>query len=212
MEEERNNLVNLEKAQLIEIILKLKGDLSKQHDDFVKLTNLRLYNLERSQYMYEQYGRRESLEFTGIPETITDARLEDEVIEIMKEARVEVDDRPLKKMDVTAVHRLADKKTTIVRVVNRKFVKQALINGKNLKNSKRYGENSKIYLNDSFCSEFRFLNFVIRKALREYNIYRYKIRNGITYVQKDEYSLFVQIGHVNDLENLQIPIPERRTR
>ena len=97
MEEERNNLVNLEKAQLIEIILKLKGDLSKQHDDFVKLTNLRLYNLERSQYMYEQYGRRESLEITGIPETITDARLEDEVIEIMKEARVEVDDRPLKK-------------------------------------------------------------------------------------------------------------------
>jgi hypothetical protein len=214
MEEERNNLVNLEKEQLVEIILKLKVDLSKQHDDFMKLTNLRLYNLERSQYMYEQYGRRECLEITGIPETITDTMLEDEVIEIMKEARVEVDDRPLNKMDITAVHRLADKKTTIVRVVNRKFVKKALINGKNLKNCKRYGhgDNSKIYLNDSFCPEFRFLNFVIRKALRENNIYKYKIRNGVTSVQKDEYSLFVQIGHVNDLENLKIPIPERRTR
>ena len=56
-EEERNSLVNLEKDELINIILKLKGEVSKISEDFVKLTNLRLYNLESSQYMYEQYGR-----------------------------------------------------------------------------------------------------------------------------------------------------------
>ena len=67
-------------------------------------------------YVYLQYGRRESLEITEIPETITDAGPEDEVIEIMKEAGVQVIDHPLKKMDIIAVHRLADKKSTIVRV------------------------------------------------------------------------------------------------
>ena len=205
------DLASLEKAQLIRIINQLRGDLSKQTDDFRKLTNLRLYNLERSQYMYQQYGRRESFEISGIPEEITDDKLEDEVIEIMKDAKVQINRQPLRKADISAVHRLGNKKTTIVRVVNRKYAREALFCGKNLKNSKRYGEN-KIFINNSFCPEFRFLNFVIRKALREKHIHRYKIRNGITYVQKTEQSSFVEIGHVNDLENLDIPIPERRSR
>ena len=137
--------------------------------------------------------------------------LEDEVIDIVKDAKVLVNRQPLKKSDICAVHRLKDKKTTIVRVVNRKFAHQAIVNGKNLKGTKRYG-GVPIYINNSFCPEFKFLNFVIRKASKNGTINRYKIRNGVTWVQKDAEGDFTQIGHVIDLQNLEIPIPERTSR
>ena len=205
----RNIYNNLSNDELIEVILGLKGEITKLNDDFKKVTNLRLYHLERNHNIYMQYGRRESFEIVGIPQDIPDDRLEDEVIEIMKEAKVLVNRQPLKKMDIAAVHRLGNKKTTIVRVVNRKFSREALVNGRNLKGSKRYGEN-KIFVNNSFCVEFRFLNFVIRKAAREKLLNRYKIRNGVTYVQMDTEGDFIEIAHVLDLENLGIPIPPRR--
>ena len=128
----------------------------------------------------------------------------------MKEAKVIVNRQSIKKMDICAVHRLGNKKTTIVRVVNRKFAREALVNGRNLKGSKRYGENTSVYINDSFCTEFKFLTYAIRKALREKRINRYKIRNGVPYVQMDASSSFIEIAHVWDLENLNIPIPERK--
>ena len=52
--------------------------------------------------------------------------------------------QPIKKTDIELVHRLGNKKTTIVKAVNRKFVKKALFCGENLKRSKRYGINSPI--------------------------------------------------------------------
>ena len=70
-------------------------------------------------------------------------------------------------MDICAVHRLRDKKTTIVRIVNRNFSEKAVSSGKNLKGTKSYGENNNIYVNSSFSPEFKFINYVIRKASRE---------------------------------------------
>ena len=72
----------------------------------------------------------------------------------MKEARVLVNRQPLKKMDICAVHRLRDKKTTIVRVAHRTFSQEAIRSGRNLKGTKRYGENNNIYINNSFSPEF----------------------------------------------------------
>ena len=168
-----------------------------------------LVNLERNQNMNTQYGRRESFEIVGIPENIEDDKLEDEVLEITKEAKVNVNRQPLKKTDICAVHRLKNKQTTIVRVVNRKFSTEAVFSGKNLRGSKRYGER-KLFINPSFCPEFRFLNWVIRKAKKENLIHRYKIRDGITYVQLEENGVFTQIGHELDLKNLGINVPERK--
>ena len=154
-------LLNLSKNQLIEVIVGLKGEVAKLHDDFKKIIDLRLYHLERNQNLFMQYNRRENFEIVGIPQAIEDDKLEDEVIDIMREAKVQVNRQPLKRSDIAAVHRLKDAKTTIVRVVNRKFAKESIMCGRNLKDTKRYGENSKIYVNNSFCREFKFLNFVI---------------------------------------------------
>ena len=118
----------------------------------------------------------------------------------------------MKKSDICAVHRLRDKKTTIVRVVNRKFARDAIIKGKNLKGTKRYGENHNVYINNAFCPEFRFLMKVIRDASKAKEINWYKIRNGVPYVQKEAEGEFVQIGHSLDLVNLGLTLPERRNR
>ena len=50
------DLQNMEKSSLIEIIKSLKTELTKKNDDFMRLTNLRLYHLERSHNMYLQYN------------------------------------------------------------------------------------------------------------------------------------------------------------
>ena len=207
-----DNLADLSKDDLIKIIGNLKGELTKLNEDFRKVTNLRLYHLERSHNMSLQYNRRESFEIAGIPTTVSSDALEDEVIEICKEAKVSVNRLPLKKNDIAAVHRLKDQKTTIVRVVNRKFSKEALYCSKNLRNSKRYGEGTKIYINNSFCPEFKFLFYAIRKAARDGVINRWKIRNGVISIRMDEEDTFHEVGHVLDLENLGVPIPERRTQ
>ena len=111
-----------------------------------------------------QYGRRDSVEIFGIPHEIGDDTLEDEVIDIFKEAEVRVNRQIPKKMDIQAVHRLKNKNITIVKMVNRKFAKEALRFGKNLRDTKRYDVNKRIFINNSFCSEFKFLNYAIRKA------------------------------------------------
>ena len=185
----------------------------KMKCDFMRVTNIRLYHVERNQNMYEQYGRRESLEITGIPVHIgkdNPEELENEVIAIAKEAKVQVNRQPLKASDICAVHRLKDKKTTIVRVVNRKFAFQFLVNGKNLKDTKRYGPGKNVYINNSFCHEFKFLNFVIRKAKKDKLIHRYRIRGGVTSIQMEDNGDWSEIGHVLDLENKGIPIPDRK--
>ena len=96
-----------------------------------------------------------------------------------------------------------------MKVVNRKFGQTALVNGKNLKDSTRYEVNTLIYLNDSFIPEFGFLNFVLRSADKNKKIYKYKVRNGVNFVQKSQDGVFVDIGHVNDLQNLGVEIPAR---
>ena len=108
------------------------------------------------------------------------------------------------------MHRLKDGKTTIVRVVNRKFSNEAIHCGKNLNGTKRYGEGARVFINPSLCPEFKFLNWVIRTAKANNKIHRYRNRNGVTYVQMEEGGDFKPIGHELDLSNLGIEIPERR--
>ena len=64
---------------------------------YKKITNLRFYHLERNQNMLMQYGRRDSVEISGIPQEIGVDKLEDEVIDILKEAEVRVNRQFVKK-------------------------------------------------------------------------------------------------------------------
>ena len=75
--------------------------------------------------------------------------------------------------------------------------------GKNLKGKNIY-ENSHVYINNSFCPEFGLLNYLVRKGKVNGKIFRWKVRNGISYVQKDENDDFVEVSHKNDLVDLDL--------
>ena len=112
------------------------------------------------------------MEIVGIPQDVKDERLEEEVIDILKEAEVRVNRQSPKKMDIQAVHHLKNRKVTIVKMVNRKFAKEALICRRSLRDSSRYDANTNFFINDSLCPEFKFLNFAIRNALKSKEIFR----------------------------------------
>ena len=123
--------------------------------------------------MNSQYSRRDSLEITGIPKN--DDQLEDEVIEIFKEAKATLNRQQIRKPDIQAVHRIGKKGKVIVKVVNRKFVQSALINGRKLKESTRYGDRTKIFLNESFIPEFSFLTLLFAPR-KDKKLHKYKVR------------------------------------
>ena len=205
-----NSLLTCSKEELVKIIVDLNEKITKIQNDYHKITNLRLYNLERNAYMNAQYLRRDTFEITGIPADIDNENIEDQVIEILnKDLKVNVNRQPIKKIDIHASHRFGKKDKVIVKVVNRKFAEQAIRNGKKLKNSKRYGESTKLFINESLIPEFNFLGYVIRNAARNKLISRYKIRNGVYSVQIKENEDFIEIGHQNDLENAGIAVPEK---
>ena len=151
---DEKKLAEFKKPQLIELVLELQKEknlLIKQKEN-VSDIQTRLCELERSHFLYLQYGRRESVEITGIPKEVPQEDLEQEVIKIYKEAKVSVHGKELSNFDISACHRIGKRDVTIVRFTNRKFAMEGLYKGKNLKGTKLYGS-SPIYINNSFCRE-----------------------------------------------------------
>ena len=176
---ECNDLNSLDKDQLVDLAKNLCDELKKKDDAFRKLVNLRLHLIERNQNLLNQYGKRNTIEITGIPEGIEQQNHEQEVIDMFREAIVVVNRQPIKPTDIQAVHRLGGGNTAIMKVVNRKCAKAALVNGIN-----RYGEDTRIFINENLSPDIRFLNYAVRQGLKTKNIFKYKVRNGLSYIQK----------------------------
>ena len=199
------NLKKQSKAQLIQLIEKLSEENAalKEIHSFMDATTKRLVKIEREQNKALQYSRRDSIEISGIPPTVSQDVLEDEVVKNFEKAKVEVHGKKLEAPDIQACHRVGKKGKTIVKFISRKYAREGLVCGKNLKNSNLYG-NAGVYINTSFCPEFGHLNFLIRKAKADGALFRWKVRNGINFVQVEEEDEFVEISHINDLVELKL--------
>ena len=128
-------LAEFKKPQLVEMILELqkeKNTLISQALDIAKIDE-RVTEQERSLNLYLQYGRRNSVEVTGIPAEVKQEDLEDHIIKIFDTAQVKVHGKSLDHMDIEAAHRIGKKNVVIARFVNRKFAREALYKSKNLK-------------------------------------------------------------------------------
>ena len=86
------------------------------------LLERRATELEKSQAKVEQYGRRNNVEITGIPHEVLDNNLESKVINIFKDAGIEIGH-----IDIEGCHQLllsrnntGGTKRVIVKFVNRK--------------------------------------------------------------------------------------------
>ena len=100
------NLNNLKKEKLIQMIndLREENNVLREMHEFMKKTNDRLEKLEREQNKHLQYQRRSTIEITGIPKTVKQADLEDEVIKIYNAASVMVKGCTLDYSQIQACH------------------------------------------------------------------------------------------------------------
>ena len=162
--------------------------------------------LEREINKDKQYIRRDSIDIVGINLAVADDDIEDECLKILKTAKVKIGNKFPTAMDIQAAHRKRNKNCVIVKFVNRKFAFGSISKRDNLRETDDYGN---IYINSSLCPEFAFLNFAVRKAKRNKEIFFYKLKNGITFIQMEQNSNFIEISHVNDLVKNGITVPTR---
>ena len=198
------NLGNKTKNQLMEMVKKLAAEnaLLIEVQDYMETTNKRLDKLEREQNLSLQYMRRDTIEITGIPADIGNQNLEEEVVKIYKKAGVEINDKNLDSPDIQACHRNGKKNITICKFVNRKFAREGLVCGRN-QGTDIYGT-LPVYINTSFCPEFKFLIFLIRKAKTRGEILRWNVRNEVNFIQVAEGGNLVEVAHKNDLIELNL--------
>ena len=200
-------LNDFKKKELVELVMELQKEkkvLASQVSIIAGITD-RVTELEKSHYLYLQYGRRSTIEITGIPANVDQKDLEGHVINIFKEANVKVHGNSLDHMDIEACHRIGKKNKVIARFTNRKFARESLYKSKNLKGTKLYGDQA-IYINESLCKQFHYIGFVIRKLKRCEMIESYKIRNGVFSIKIGENDRFEEISHVNDFRKNNLDI------
>ena len=204
------SLASLQADQLITLVLALKeeNEIFKQSAAKIaeKKYDERLVKLEREVNKDRQHLRRDTIEFAGISADIPGDKIEDECLGILKAAKVKVGNKFPAAKDVHAAHRKGRKGIVILKFVNRKFAVQALLNRYKLRELDDYSD---IFINQSLCPEYSYLNFAVKKAKRNNEISYYKLKNGVSLIQKETDSPFVEISHANDLTENGISIPQR---
>ena len=130
--------------------------LSSQYIVVRKVNTLlekRVIELEKSQAKTEQYSRKNNVEISGIPHETLDNILEDKVIDICKDAGIEMDH-----MDIEGYHRLPlsrnntdGTKSVILKFVNRKHSEDVL------RFKKIISARSKVFISNSLCPYYRYL-------------------------------------------------------
>ena len=139
--------------------------------------------LQRSHVRSLQYNRRESVELSGIPESIGQENLEGTCVGILNEIGcVNVTER-----DIHTCHRLKNKKNVIIRFVNRKDADLALHNRGKLKDIDKEGKfkiKGEIYINESLCRPLQFLHW--KCAFKGKKIDSYNLWKGVNYRLKSK--------------------------
>ena len=129
------------------VIKRLQDENEKLQAKFSTLEN-KVVTLEQNLSLFGQYGRRNNLILSSITENIPDNQLENTVTSILSDIGVNIQSEKIE-----ASHRFGktDRKTiskkTIIRFVNRKHCKKALLNKKklsNINNNNKFNFNAEI--------------------------------------------------------------------
>ena len=148
----KNEVTNLKDV----IIKRLQDENELLRAKCNKLEN-KVVSLELSIDLFEQYGRRNNIVISGIPDDISDNDLESSTVtDIMKDVDVDINSS-----DLEACHRIgkSDRRTackkTIVRFTDRKYCKKAFLKRKtfatiNTLTNYNFRRNNQIFINESF--------------------------------------------------------------
>ena len=175
-------VTNLRK--IIEVLDKKKDKLLYKVDKLkIELTEL------------NQYGRRESIELSNIPESIHQSALEDHVIKILKSINVKVTH-----YDIVAVHRIGKRsskpRNVIIRFLNRKSAFLSLKNRRMLKNGAYKG----CYISENLCPYNRKLFNRLYKMKKEGHIHHVWSYNGFVYMCIEENGDTKHVQHTSDID------------
>ena len=153
----------------------------------MKVNNLenKVISLEINGNHLKQYGRRNDLEITGIPDDVSDENLEEKVIQVLSEIQVNVSSS-----DVEACHRIGKSKNSpkkaLARFINRKHTKKALINRKGLininKSSLSQSSSDNIFIYQNLTPMNNKIVFHCRKLKRNGQIDKIYSRDGVIYI------------------------------
>ena len=139
----------------VEKITRFEATVSKMQDEIQvnKAVNLALkksvHLLQAKVTQIDQYGRRDSLEISGVPKDATN--LEEKAIQLLKIIGVNVSPT-----DIVACHPLKREGTVILKFVNRKNAERALSNRNKLRNKDTtcvWGTNCVNYINANLSPE-----------------------------------------------------------
>ena len=178
----------------------MKSDLS-----FTKKVNTllseRLQTIEKQYWENAQYSRRECLEISGMPSSVSDNDLEDVVCKAITKVGVEVSDK-----DIEDCHRVGKRGTTIVKFCKRKISKQVLNVRKDLtklsmEDLQLTGQ-GKLCINQSLYPYYRVLWSKSKSLHRMGKIFSYYVSNGTVTIKTQETSQPLSIMHTSDLEKL----------
>ena len=181
-------------------VVKLESDLTLSRNTSTLLRK-QVTDLERKCAANEQYSRRECLEISGIPESVSDHELEDTVLKIFSETGVTVEPE-----NVEACHRLKSKgkpKKVIIKLSRRKDVHRVIKNKHNLKKVKPSSvglpSSCRIYINESLCKYYKFLWYKCRLLLSRNCIDSFWVTNGSLRIK----SVDGDVTTISHLENLE---------
>lgn len=201
----KKELINLliEKDKTVKSLEDRLEKLEEQFNksDVSKITE-QVTRLERSTYQQQQYSRRESIEFVGLPEDLNGEDLEKKVVEVFEHAGVPVNQR-----DFHAIHRLKKNSVVIAKCLNRRDAIAILRAKKKLRDCtdedrKKLGVGGKIYVNESLCPEYRRLLGICNALHKKNKLASFYTINGSIKVTKTEDGEKVVIGHLDDLFKL----------
>ena len=124
------NSLKYEIINLNDIVIKYFQDENARLKEKCEKLENRVAILESNHNDLVQYGRRNNVVFSGIPENVTDNNLENIVMSVLSDIDVQVEPR-----DIEACHQInkptSKTQKTIVRFVNRKNCEKVLANKKN---------------------------------------------------------------------------------
>ena len=175
----------------IAVVKKVNNELQKQ-----------LITTERQCWANAQYSRRECIEVTGIPLSVSDENLEDKVLKVVKKLGVEVDAD-----NIEACHRIKkDSDRTIVKFSKRKDCQQVMKIKKDLKSMSftdiDLPTGTKIYINESLCSYYRWLWSNCKKLKNANIIHTFYTVNGTVKVKVSDDGRARNITHMEDLKDI----------
>ena len=199
MKKNRTELVNMLMTNELQLD-SIRNELQTLKNEVKSNNELRerITILERNSYAMQQYSRRDSVEFNGIPECVSDDQLEVKVIDLLGKIGIDVEPS-----NIHACHRLYNKNRTIVKFVNRKHAFQSRRNQFKLKNLDKttvgLPRQCQIYINESLCPYYGML---LGKCKQLYNlkiIHSYWIINGTIRYKMTEDGSWSNVGHLDDL-------------